>query len=369
MTGDPTGDTRDRSFVESRALSGSLIGPSAPEWTELLRASPHDFYHLPGYVSVSAAHLDGTACALRVTDGARTILLPLVIRPIEGGGSDATSPYGYPGPIGPGTDDPEFLTAAMGCGVQTLRLAGIVSLFVRLHPLLNQVLPTDTGTVVRHGETVSIDLTLPLEVLWAQMRHNHRRDIRRAHSLGYTTRMDAGMRRFDEFKRLYRATMRRLSAAPFYHFDDTYFDDLRAALGGSVELCVVERGEALAGAALFVETKGIVEYHLAGSTDDAASAHATKLMIHHATGWAKERGDHSLHLGGGVGAADDSLLRFKLGFSPRVHEFSTLRVVVDEDAYARLVRRAGARPSADASGYFPAYRAADHLANVDPGES
>jgi hypothetical protein len=44
------------------------------------------------------------------------MLLPLVIRGIPGGGFDATSPYGYPGPVGTGTDDPAFLRVALVAG-------------------------------------------------------------------------------------------------------------------------------------------------------------------------------------------------------------------------------------------------------------
>ena len=179
----------------------------------MLRAARHDFYHLPAYVALCAAQEGGQPRALHVTDDERTMLLPLVIRRIPGGGFDATSPYGYPGPIGSGTDDPAFLRVALVAGLQVLREAGLVSAFVRLHPLLNPLPPEGVGTLVRHGETVSIDLTLPTDELWAQTRLNHRRDITRAVRLGYVARMDEEWRHLESFKRLYRATMARRSAA------------------------------------------------------------------------------------------------------------------------------------------------------------
>lgn len=97
---------------------------------------------------------------------------------------------------------------------------GPLSAFVRLHPLLNPLPPTAIGTLVRHGVAVSIDLTLPTEELWAQTRLNHRRDITRAVRLGYVARMDEDWRHLESFKHLYRATMARRSAAPFYFFED-----------------------------------------------------------------------------------------------------------------------------------------------------
>jgi hypothetical protein len=123
---------------------------------------------------------------------------------------------------------------------------------------LNPLPPTTTDTLVRQGETVSIDLTLSIGALWAQTRLNHRRDITRAIRLGYVARMDDDWRHFESFKHLYRATMTRRSAAPFYFFGDAYFDRLRDALGESVHLCVVEKDGVVVAAELFVETNGIV---------------------------------------------------------------------------------------------------------------
>jgi hypothetical protein len=76
-------------------LKGTLLDVDAPEWAAVLRAARP---------------------ALSITDGRRTMLLPLVIRGIPGGGFDATSPYGYPSPVGTGTDDPAFLRVALVLG-------------------------------------------------------------------------------------------------------------------------------------------------------------------------------------------------------------------------------------------------------------
>jgi lipid II:glycine glycyltransferase (peptidoglycan interpeptide bridge formation enzyme) len=215
------------------------------------------------------------------------------------------------------------------------------------------------GTFVRHGETVSIDLTLPIEELWAQTRLTYRREITRALGLGYVARMDEDWRHLESFRHLYRATMDRHSADPFYFFEDAYFDDLRDALGESLHLCVVEKDGAIAAAGLFVETDGIVQYHLSGTDDAFRMVQPTKLMIHFVRGWAKDRGNLVLHLGGGVGGDSDSLLFFKSGFSSLRHTFATLRIVIDEGEYGRLLEaRDPLIDPAVRSGYFPLYRQA-----------
>jgi hypothetical protein len=50
-------------------------------------------------------------------------------------------------------------------------------------------------------------------------------------------------------------------------------------------------------------------------------------------------------------------MHFKAGFSDERHVFHTLRVVVDEAAYGRLVRaRDPEADPADLNGFFPLYR-------------
>ncbi len=147
-----------------------LIGIRDPAWAELVSRVPHDVYHLPAYTGISADLERGSAQAVLVEDGGRSMLLPVVVRGLDGGATDATSPYGYPGPIGTHMDDGAFLTAAFARASEALRTSGGVSLFVRFHPLLNPVLPQGLGSVVDHGDTVEIDLERTEEELWHQTR-------------------------------------------------------------------------------------------------------------------------------------------------------------------------------------------------------
>jgi hypothetical protein len=74
----------------------------------------------------------------------------------------------------------------------------------------------------------------------------------------------------------------------------------------------------------------------------------------------KARGDRVMHLGGGVEAFDDSLFRFKAGFSDRRQPFRTWRVVLDPHRYAALSEAVDpAADPADFTGYFPIYRRED----------
>ena len=203
--------------------------------------------------------------------------------------------------------------------------------------------------MVLHGETVSVDLAIrsdPLGTDAPQPPTGHREGARQ----GYVARVDPGFDRFGEFKRIYRATMARRSAAAFYLFDDAYFDRLRDALGDRLHLVVVEKNEVVAAAGLFVETDGIVQYHL-GAPTRSPSRGAVEAADPRGLLLGGEARQPHVHLGGGVGGAADSLLYFKARVSPLRHPFRTLRVVLDEAEYRRLVAsrepaRAGTNPAA-----------------------
>ncbi len=340
-------------------LRSRLILPQDPVWNAFLAAASHDIYHTPEYVGVSAPHDGGKPRALYVEGGSQALLLPLVLRETPGGGSDATSPYGYPGPILRGREDGGFLVEAMFDGARLLRREGIISLFVRSHPILSPSLPEGIGIVVEHGPTVAVDLAMPEDALWAQLRKSHRRDIEKAVDAGHQAFITDDDEAYATFVRLYRETMTRVHAGVYYHFDDSYFEALRARLNGDLRLAVVSHGGSIIAAGLYTERCGIVQAHLS-ATDvrfGSATALATKALDWFMIGWSQQRGATWFSLGGGRGAWDDSLLLYKAGFSPIRKSFHTLRAVLDSEQYHRLVvTHSPTSDPRDMSGYFPLYR-------------
>jgi hypothetical protein len=338
---------------------GALYPAHAPVWARALRGLRHDVYHTGSYVAFDAAYGGGAATAYIYTDGAHTLLLPLVLRPIPGSRHlDATSPYGYPSPIAD-TTDADFWAAAATRLPAALADADVVSCFVRLHPLL----PHSTealrrvGRVEYHGDTVSMDLRLTDEQAWRLVRANHRRHINRARRAGHRVVFD-DWTRLDDFIALYRQTMLRVGAEPYYHFPPAYFHGLREAIRDEVHLALAMDGEQVLAGGLCFARDGIMQYHLGGTRTERLAEQPSKLVLYEAASWGRERGYRSFHLGSGVGGRDNPLYHFKAGFSDLRHPFHTWRIVVDAAAYAQLTARANplADP-ADLSGYFPAYRA------------
>ena len=59
-----------------------------------------------------------------------------------------------------------------------------------------------------------------------------------------------------------------------------------------------------------------LHYHLGGAADAARGTGASHLALYSLACWGREQGFETLHLGGGVGGREDSLLEFKLRFAP-----------------------------------------------------
>jgi hypothetical protein len=72
-----------------------------PRWGQAMEGCQHDVYHLLAYCRVSARVDGGNACAVVAHLRGHTILLPYVRQEIDEKVWDATSPYGYGGPIAP----------------------------------------------------------------------------------------------------------------------------------------------------------------------------------------------------------------------------------------------------------------------------
>jgi len=347
-------------------MRAELIDITDPRWGQLLERTPHDYYHTCDYLRFAAAHEQGEPLGFLAEDERGVLLIPLLARDLphrlgaDKRWRDLTSPYGYASPLylpkEPGASIGTYLQAFL----QVADQHHFVAAFLRLHPLLP--LPLDHSPqpfcLVRHGSTVTIDLRLDDEAAWRQMRENHRKGIKRLNARGFSVVMD-DVAYWDGFARAYRETMQRVGAAPFYFFSDAYFNDLKQEHGENVHLCtVLSPSLELAAAGVFFTSGEIVEFHLSGTAEAYVRMAPTKLMFEFVRDWARRAGYVSLHIGGGVGGACDSLFNFKVGFSKKLHDFYTLRGVVNEERYGETARLAGCVESMTAMhGYFPAYRA------------
>ncbi len=389
-------------------MSNSRWITDIDEWQAKLDAiGGYDFYNLPDFIFQEAALLGGRPVAFhfelsaekgpdergasekvaiekgpdeRVASekGASKTglieegIIPLILRDIpgqEGKWLDALSPYGYPGVL---TTNEKYLDKVLTAFYEFAKQERIVSTFLRLHPIHNQILiPERTGLRQSlRGKTYSVYLPEGIEAIRANYSSNHRRNLKKLRKQGYTAVFDA-WEHLPAWQQIYVQTMDRLGATDYYKFDLAYFEHLRTQL--NCRLLTVHRpdGEVACGG-LFTYYADVIQYHLGGTAESELNAAPSKLMFDtviedaatataatSAASPTAANGTSStitnsnyqwLHLGGGVGAKDDNLARFKKGFSNREHWFRTIEMVHHRDVYESLSQ------GKEDTGFFPLYR-------------
>ena len=351
-------------------------------WIEVLQSSfQHDFYHLPQYQALAEERGEGKAHLFLYTEGRYFVAIPLLLRPIDSvvchvqtgkGWWDATSVYGYVGPIASHANVPESVLHNFRSALsRTLQERRIVAVFSRLHPLIpQQGLLAGLGEFISVGPTVSIDLTLSVDVQRARYRKSHRYDIAKLRRSGVTCLHDREKASLDEFTEIYYGTMHRVNASATYFFEHSYFERLVSALESQMHLFVCMLDGSVICGGLFALCDGIVQFHLGGTRNEFFASSPMKLLLDEVRLWANERQARVFHLGGGVGAQGDALFHFKAGFTDRRHEFTIWRWVLLPDVYDRLCeekircsRQLGLDPVGN--GFFPAYRCPECLETKD----
>jgi hypothetical protein len=343
------------------------------QWMDVLAQSfQYDFYHLPQYHALVEEGGGGQAHLFLYTEGHYFVAIPLLLRSVGAapglarigeGWWDATSVYGYPGPVSSQPDVPASVLRNFGASLrETLQKRHIVAVFSRLHPLIPQRgLLSGTGDCTPLGQTVSIDLTLPADVQRARYRRDHKWGINKLGRLGATCLSDENKVYLNEFISIYHETMHRVNASDAYFFSHMYFEKLVSTLRSNIQLfiCLFENKVICGG--LFTLCDGIVQFHLSGSRNEFLKLAPTKLLVETVRLWANERKARVFHLGGGVDSREDSVFHFKAGFSDRRHEFAIWRWVLLPDVYDQLCQEKtqwnklnGLKPAS--SEYFPAYR-------------
>jgi hypothetical protein len=343
-------------------------------WLQVLQKLRHDVYHLPEYVYLESCRTKTTAEAFLLVDEDRIFFVPYLLQKSDDledqklgitENIDVISPYGYPGILlsEAAVNTPGFPDLAFQEMKRVFQDKGVCSAFLRLHPILNDNFDRifSPQTFADSGQTISVDLTLSAEEIWAHTRKGHQSTINKCKRLGFKARMVPFREYIDESISIYQETMNRVDAKARYYFDRQYFDRLES-LGDKIHLGVVELEEEITAACLFFECQGIVQAHLGGTKTKFLPQSPFNLLLDYARFWAKERGNQFLHLGGGVGGNKDSVYAFKSGFSRQQHNFMTLRLIVDKAKYDRLVDLQAKHLNISPekllqSNFFPAYRA------------
>ncbi len=304
---------------------------------------PWDVYWEYAWFRSWQAETQGRPTVFVYRSSDKVFLHSFLVHAIDGSdGVDLETPYGYGGPLA-NTEDREFLDAAWRAFAAWAEKSGVVSEFIRFHPLLdNARFVTDAQYRINvDRQTVWVSCVTNSDESGPSadepMSSAFRRGIRVARQAGLTFSERSYADYRQEFRQLYLTTMDRLHADPIYYFKEAYWDALTSP-SLKPRLFVVRSGDRIAAAALCFESPPFLHYHLGASDADLLNLRPNNLLFSELIQTAcRTPGIRYLHLGGGSdSSADNSLLRFKSGVGGRRSLFRTGRRIWNPAVYERL---------------------------------
>jgi len=344
-----------------------VIELNNPEWDEYVKSSyMYDFHHTSAYHKIEYSKGD-EALLFVASSEINFIALPLIKRAIPDTiYFDATSVYGYAGPISSKAlnEFPEnIISFFKEYFLKYCNDHKIISIFSRLHPLIKQNLFFNSfGELKDLNKVVTIDLTEPVDV---QRQHYSKSNKNQINQLkkkkGYSALIldSSDKEGILDFIDVYTETMDRVNANKFYYFDYEYFKSLLENKSFKSNLIAVYKDGKMCSAGIFTESNVIMQYHLSGTKNEFIKDNPMKLLLDEARLLANTKGLKYFNLGGGVGGSDDdSLFQFKASFSKNFYQFSVWNLVVNEDVYDRLNDEKKIKKE-DYPNFFPLYRAKD----------
>lgn len=340
-------------------------------WKEQIAlVSNSDFYHTYDYHQLSKSN-DEYPILIKYGDGQTSLLIPLLLRDIDNSDyKDATSVYGYAGPLVQHIDENFNVDDFQDEFNQFLQKNNIVSVFSRLHPYIEhqESILKGLGTITALGNVVNIDLTDTIENQRAKFSRRLKTYLNKSRRSCTVIKGNID-EHLDDFIRLYHENMRRVDADDSYFFTNEYYRQILSSedYESELSLCVHTESEEIIGAAMFMKKGDIVQYHLSGLSEEHFELNPIKLVIDEMRIKSTEEGYKYFNLGGGLGSNEDSLFRFKSSFSKDFKEFKIWKYIVNENAYKELVSQKLGNdhaPNIIEADYFPAYRAVKKATEV-----
>lgn len=334
----------------------------AEQWDVVVRSfGNYDIYWLSGYVKAFQIHGDGEPLLFYYEDGGTRGINVVMKRDVaecafltgkieKGQYYDFSSPYGYGGWIIEG-EDSESLFRTYELWLQKNK---IISEFVRFHPIIqNHNRCSDFYEVVQLGDVVHMDLASP-DIIWQNIISKNRNVIRKAIKNGVRIYNGRFPEIFEKFHIIYNGTMDKDEAEKYYYFGTEFYASILEDLPHNAQIFWAEKDETVIAASIILAANSRLNYHLSGSLKEYSSLAPTNLLLYQAALWGYANGYKTLYLGGGVGAGEDSLFKFKRAFfKGDLNRFYIGKKIYNHEKYWELVDiRQGIK-----SGYFPLYRA------------
>jgi sugar O-acyltransferase (sialic acid O-acetyltransferase NeuD family) len=346
-----------------QTTSFSIIESNDPIWKQVVsKCVKYDFYHTQAYHNLESDPENRSLLLVAYFNDA-LIAFPIIIRPIENTDYfDCTSVYGYAGAISNkkikdlSQDHIDYFQKEVW---QFFKNNKIVSAFSRLHPLIkNKKIFNNFGELIDLNNIVVIDLKNEEDTQKAYYRKSTSYDIKQLQKKGFVVTEAKTNEEIEAFISIYKQTMLRVNAREYYFFDEAYFKKTLSSEDYNSKLLIAKSNGVVCAGALFIVTNKIMQYHLAGTLNEFIKVSPMKLIIDEARKIGTSIQLDYLFLGGGqTKDENDTLYKFKSGFSNLNNRFQTWNLIVDINTYNKLVTEKNINTDSD---YFPLYRATEN---------
>lgn len=340
------------------------------DWDSIVRSfENHDVYYLSNYVKAFFLHGDGTPLLFYYNQPGLRAMNVVMKRDISDSPVfqgkipnnqmfDLTTPYGYGGFLFSEKGDPQLTCNLNEAYVEYCAKNGIVSEFVRFHPILrNSIHCTEIYDIVNLGKTVTMNLNNK-DQIWNDLTSKNRNVIRKASKSGVEIYWGRDRQLFHEFIPLYNATMDKEDATKYYYFDEPFYYSILHDLKYNSLIFYALLDQQVIAMSMFLLCNRKMHYHLSCSNTDYKNLASTNLLLYEAACWGCENGYKLLHLGGGLGSTNDGLFKFKSAFNKNSDTiFSIGKKIFIKETYNELISIRSQNDDFDSNTtFFPQYR-------------
>lgn len=232
----------------------------------------------------------------------------------------------------------------------------IVSEFGRLHPFVSsKILDDKTITFRNAGKIAFIDLHKDIADIWDDFSSNNRNKIRKAINFPIKISSSCSGYEISRFYEIYTQWMKSIHAADRYFFPKSFFDSL-ISLNKFSKLLIAEYENQVIGGLLLLGNQIYSHSYLSASMPEFRMSGVNNILKYFGLLFSKKAGQRYFLLGGGH-QGNDSLWKFKKGFSKASMDFKIFYTIHLPEIYNSLCQEAFSRIATLPSNfYFPEYR-------------
>jgi len=300
---------------------------------------------------------EGTATVIYPFQLRKVNLIPGLEGALEQDLYDITSHYGYGGPLASPASGKGVWSNFYQCFTDYCARNGIISEFIRFHPLLgNHRLLLNNMEIERVSSVICVDLRRTDEEIWSGYERNNRKNINKAYREGLEVILEETPAHFSDFISIYHHTLFRNRASEFYFFNSDFYDCIHRELKGNFLYAHTLKSDRIISTELLLYNQTYIHSFLGGTLEQFYQYRPNNILKHEVIKWAKSKGISYFLLGGGY-REGDGIYCYKRSFAHNgVLDYYIGKKVHDRKAVSMLEDLLAAKVPRESESYFPGYR-------------